>query len=71
MIEHGAFIKSLGGGTAVAAYLSDRTGERIDREAVYKWGSQGVPWRWRPFLKPLAEAKGIALPEGFLPGEAA
>ena len=71
MIEHAQFIKFLGGGTAVAAYLTEKSGEAVDREAVYKWSTQGVPWRWRLFLKPLASEKGIPLPEGFLPEEAA
>jgi hypothetical protein len=61
------FLDALGGGTAIADFLTAKTGEKIDREAVYKWPTQGIPHRWRPYLKFLAETKGVVLPPGFLP----
>lgn len=68
MEAHREFIKQLGGGTVIAAELSELAGESIDREAVYKWAENGVPWRWRPYLQILANRKGVDLPSGFLPG---
>jgi len=70
MNSHREFLKGLGGGTTIAEELTVLAGEPVDREAVYKWGENGVPYRWRPFLKILAGRKGAVLPEGFLPDEA-
>lgn len=68
-MQHSEFIKALGGGTAVAARLSELTGKDVDREAVYKWNEfNNVPWRWRHHVARIAREKEIALPDGFLPG---
>jgi hypothetical protein len=64
---HGDLIKELGMGTAIAAWISARSGEKLDREAVYKWPKAGIPWKWRPFVAAMAAEKNINLPEDFLP----
>lgn len=68
MLEHDGFIKSLGGPTVVAKQLSELTGENLDREAVYKWNKNGVPWRWRAHLLAIAGKRGVKAPKDFLPG---
>lgn len=68
-MDHAEFIEALGGGTKVAALLSEETGENIDREAVYKWrGLNRVPFRWRPHLVVIARRIGVKLPQDFVPG---
>jgi len=57
----------MGGATELARRLTHATGRRVGREAVYKWGKNGVPWKWRHHLAPLAVAQGLTLPDGFLP----
>ena len=66
MSEHAKLIDDLGGGTAVAKELSDLAGRPVDREAVYKWKENGVPWRFRLMLAAMAQKKEIALPSDFL-----
>lgn len=68
MVEHKDFITLLGGPTVVAKKLSELSGEELDREAVYKWNTKGIPWRWRPHLLTWARDAGIAVPDNFLPG---
>lgn len=70
-MSHRAFIDALGKGTAVAAWVSKRSGETVDREAVYKWAVNGIPWRWRPFLARMAKEKGVKAPKDLLPLERA
>ena len=65
-MEHAALINELGGGTKVAAALTERTGTTIDREAVYKWKVHGVPWRWRIHVARLAQEAGKSVPADFL-----
>jgi hypothetical protein len=65
MKEHARLIEGLGDGTVVAAQLSERSGKVVDREAVYKWKVNGVPWRWRPHITAMANKKGIQLPQDF------
>lgn len=66
MSEHAQLIDDLGGGTAVAKALGELVGQPIDREAVYKWKENGIPWRWRNGLAALARGRGIAIPSDFL-----
>ena len=48
-------IDRLGGGTRLAQLLAEKTGQPIDREAIYKWKERGViPWRWRSAVSSLA-----------------
>lgn len=61
-MSHRTFITELGNGTAVAAWVSKHAGKRVDREAVYKWASNGIPWRWRPLLARMAREKGVKAP---------
>ena len=72
MRNHAELIRRLGGGTAVGTLLSER-GHSVDREAIYKWQTNGVPWRWRPTVAEIAREVGLAaaIPDGFLdpPGE--
>jgi len=70
-MTHGEFIKALGGATKIAKWLARETGSDIDREAIYKWSRNSVPWRWRPHLARLAFEQGIALPSDFSPRVAA
>lgn len=70
-MTHGEFIKALGGGTVVADWLTANTDSTVDREAVYKWGEQQVPWKWRGYLLAMAKEKGLSAPDDFLPGVAA
>lgn len=71
MKEHARLVDALGGGTKIARWLTEQSGELVDCEAVYKWKRNGVAWRWRPLLAQLARQRGIALPPQFLPDEAA
>lgn len=67
-MNHRALIEQLGNGTKVAAWVSKAAGETVDREAVYKWAANGIPWKWRPFVAQMAQEQQISLPAGFLPG---
>jgi hypothetical protein len=67
-MTHADLIEHLGGGTAIAAWLVENTDARVDREAVYKWAQNSVPWRWRGHLAQMANEKGVALPDDFIPG---
>lgn len=70
-MTHGDFIKTLGGGTQVAEWLSKASRTPVDRESVYKWANNGIPWRWRPYLLQMAEQRGAKTPKNFVPGVAA
>lgn len=59
-MAHSKLIVELGGTGAVASALGQQD------SAVSMWKRRGVPWRWRPAVAELAEAKGVELPEGFL-----
>lgn len=67
MHAHADIIKRLGGGSAVAARLSALTNTALDRERVYKWQINGVPWEFRVPLARILIGQGIAVPSGFLP----
>lgn len=75
-MTHADFIRALGGGSEIAKYIAaeidpSTVPEKL-REAVYKWGERNfIPWKWRAHLLPLAKAKGVPLPRGFIPGAAA
>lgn len=69
-MSHRQLIENLGKGTEVAKWLHAR-GHDVDRESVYKWATNGVPWRWRPLVAAMAAEKGVRLPKGFFPGMAA
>lgn len=58
---HVAFIDELGGSRCVADELGI---DKISR--VSNWRKCGIPWRFRPRLKSLAEQKGVTPPAGFL-----
>lgn len=62
-MSHRPFIEALGNGTAIAAWMSKRAGKTIDREAVYKWATNGVPFRWRPMLLEMANERGVKPPK--------
>jgi len=66
METHADLIDRLGGGTRLAAALTRATGERFDREQVYKWKRNGVPYRWRGHVRRLAEAMGESVPADFV-----
>ena len=66
MSSHVDLIDDLGGGTKLAAALTGLVGEPVDREAVYKWKENGIPWRWRQPVAVLAERAGVRLPEKFI-----
>ncbi len=70
MQDHARLIEKLGDGTAVAAWVSERTGEPVDREAVYKWKANGVAWKFRGAVAEMAKRKNVALPQNFLGAEA-
>lgn len=55
-------IHDLGGPSTVAAEL----GGDVTPKAVSNWGKRGVPWRYRPAVKALADKLGVAVPSGFL-----
>lgn len=65
-MNHAQFIEDLGNGTQIAAWLESATGNRVEREAIYKWRANGVPLKWRPHLVRMAAEKGVALPENFM-----
>lgn len=64
-MKHATLIDQLGGGTKVAIALTDLTGTAVDREVVYKWKVNGVPWRWRVHVARLAKQAGQPLPDDF------
>lgn len=66
-MTHRELIKQLGKGTAVAAWVSAASGQKLDREAVYQWSINGIPWKWRPFVARMAAEKNVTLPADFLP----
>lgn len=66
MHEHAKLIEALGDGTAVAEWLSGRTHQPVDREAVYKWKKNGVAWRYRNLVAAMADELKVLLPDGFL-----
>lgn len=66
-MNHRDLIEKLGNGTKVAAWVSARSGTAVDREAVYKWAANGIPWKWRPFIALMAAEQAISLPADFLP----
>lgn len=70
-MSHREFISELGNGTAVAAWVSRAAGKSVDREAVYKWAANGIPWRWRPFLARMAKEKGVKPPKDLSPAGSA
>ncbi len=70
MQDHTHLIGKLGGGTIVAAWVSKRTGEPIDRERVYKWQSNGVAWKFRGAVAEMAKIENVPLPQNFLGAEA-
>ena len=60
-------IDELGGGTKVAAALSQLTGKPVDREAVYKWKEfDNIPLRWRASIVKIAREKDVPVPDNFL-----
>lgn len=69
-MKHGDLIKELGGGTEIADWLA-AAGHDVDRESVYKWASNGVPWRWRTLVAKMAAERGKKIPKDFVPGVAA
>lgn len=47
-------IERLGGATRLAKLLSERVGEPVDREAIYKWKARAfIPWKWRHHVEAL------------------
>jgi hypothetical protein len=66
-MSHRQLITALGNGTQVADWMRAQ-GQAVDREAVYKWASNGVPWRWRPYIAKMASEKGVRLPKNFAAG---
>lgn len=67
-MTHGELIKALGGGTKVADWFASKGKPAIDREAVYKWQNNGVPWRWRVHIAKMAKEQGVKVPKDFVPG---
>jgi hypothetical protein len=53
-------IDELGGSAVVAEELGAAP------NAVANWKLRQIPWQWRPTIAAMAEAKGVALPAGFL-----
>lgn len=67
MHAHSAIIEQLGGGTTVSDLLTELTGRRVDRERVYKWRRNGVPWEFRVPVARILIGRGLPIPAGFLP----
>jgi hypothetical protein len=71
---HAYLIDALGGGQKVAEAVSDflglEGGDRVDREAVYKWKKENrIPYRWRDGVRALAIQGGLDLPADMMPPE--
>ena len=67
-MTHSDFIKTLGGGTEVAALITRASGKTVTRDTVYKWVERDtVPWKWRAHLVAIARKRSIRCPKGFLP----
>ena len=67
-MDHGNFIDLLGTHADIASRLSELSKAPLERDAVRKWRTQGIPWRWRPYLVAMAREKGVATPSDLLPG---
>jgi hypothetical protein len=63
---HADLIDRLGGGTAVAEALAQFFDPPPDRDLVYKWKKNGVPWKFRLQVAELAKSKNVPLPDDFL-----
>ena len=68
-MNHASLIVSLGDGTELSKEINARTGRPVDRDAVYKWKRNGVPWRWRQVVADIARERNVLLPQGFLAPE--
>lgn len=66
--EHADLINRLGDGTVVATELwgAEASRDKRRRENVYKWKTNGIPWRWRYAVKRLADERGVQVPKDFL-----
>lgn len=62
-MTHRSFIEALGNGTVIASWVSKESGRKVDREAVYKWSTNGIPYRWRPLLLKMARLKNVKPPK--------
>jgi len=61
MISHASVIEKLGGGTVVAADLSNDLRRPVDRESVYKWRKRNlIPARYWPAMERLAKLREIS-----------
>ncbi len=57
--DHSKLIDDLGGTQAVAALTKQ------SKQHVSRWRKVGIPWKYRTFLKGVAEAQNIPLPYNF------
>lgn len=57
-------LKKLGGASAVAAWLSQHSGQACSSTSVRQWSLDDrnrVPWRWRALVAAMAHEKGVDL----------
>jgi hypothetical protein len=67
MHEHADIIENLGGGAALAMALwGDAAGTGRPAWRVYKWKTNGIPWKWRAAVAEIAGKSGARLPANFL-----
>ena len=58
-LDHSKLIDDLGGTQAVANLTKQ------SKQHVSNWRRVGIPWKYRPFLKQVAEAHKVPLPHNF------
>ena len=61
-----ALIKSLGGAKKIYNYLVSKN-ININIESIYKWKTNGIPYRYRSHIKELAENNNINITEKIFP----
>jgi sulfur relay (sulfurtransferase) DsrC/TusE family protein len=61
-----ALIKSLGGAKIIYNYLISKN-ININIESIYKWKTNGIPYRYRSHIKELAENNNINITEKIFP----
>jgi hypothetical protein len=60
--ETSKLIKSLGGAKVIHSHLLSKN-KNINIDSIYKWKTNGIPYRYRLYIKELIESKGLSISE--------
>ena len=58
--ETSKLIKSLGGAKVIHSHLLSKN-KNINIDSIYKWKTNGIPYRYRLYIKELIESKGLSI----------